>query len=89
MDGGLTPALQDFPPREGRVGNPPPKGKRTELGHGAPLLLLLEGQHIPIVIFPTKSTKNRRYNIELTAVTEWAANDTTWILKPGHSLRRE
>lgn len=61
MGGGLTPALGDFPPWEGRGGNPPPKGKRTELGHEAPLLLLLEGQHTPVVIFPSKSTANRRY----------------------------
>lgn len=60
MGGGLTPAPRGFPPWEGRVGNPPPKGKRIELGHGAALLLLLEGQHIPAVIFPARSTANRR-----------------------------
>lgn len=61
MGDGLSPALRDFPPWERRGGNPQPKGKRTELGHEAPLLLLLEGQHTPVVIFPTKSTANRRY----------------------------
>lgn len=60
MGGGLTPAFQDFPPWEGRVGNPQPKGKRRELGHEAPILLLLEGQHIPVLIFPAQSTANRR-----------------------------
>ena len=60
MGGGLTPALEDVPPWERRGGNPPPKGKRTELGHEAPLLLLLEDQHILVVIFPIKSTANRR-----------------------------
>lgn len=60
MGGGPIPALWDFPPWAGRVGNLPPKEKRTEWGHGAPLLLFLEGQHIPVVIFPTKSTANRR-----------------------------
>ena len=62
MGGGLTPARQDFPPWGGRVGNPQPKGKRTELGHGAPILLLLEGQHIPVVVFPKQSTGNRKHN---------------------------
>lgn len=59
--GGLTPTLRDFPPWEERVGNPQPKGKRTELGHAAPILWLLEGRHIPVVIFPAQSTVNRRY----------------------------
>lgn len=60
MGDGLTLALRDFPPWEGRAGNPPPKGRRTQLGLGAPLLLLLEGQHILVVIFPTRSTAKRR-----------------------------
>lgn len=70
MGGGLTPALWDCPPWEGRVGNPPPTGKRTEPGHGVPLLLFLEGQHIPVAVFPTKNTADRRQKCWVSLLME-------------------
>lgn len=51
----MTPALWDFLPWQGRVGNPPPKVKKTVLGHGAIFLSFPKSLCIPVVTFPTKS----------------------------------
>lgn len=52
---GLTPALWDFLPWQGRVGNPPPKGKKTVLDYGTIFLSFPKSLCIPFVTFPTKS----------------------------------
>lgn len=48
------------------MGSPPPKGKRTVLGHGVPLLAFPEGPHTAVVTFLTKSTVNERHKHQVS-----------------------
>ena len=61
MGDGLTPALWDSLPWQGRVESQPPKEKRTLLGLGAPLLSSPKGLHTLAVTFTTESTANKRH----------------------------